>query len=157
MGVSGVSKKALACGLLLLSLLLLAYGCFLLTDQPSSPMVPVGSQRPLADTVAEAAEIEEITFTGFGRVEVSASKPGVEFTNPASNKCAFRYLITDDESGGVIATIDVVNPGEYAYVNVFEFYQEEGAYDLTVQISPITSDGQALNGMTQHVQVVVTK
>lgn len=103
----------------------------------------------------ETDGVEYITFSGFGKYEVSAEYPNVELSNPEGNICDMIFTLSDKETGDVIARTGKVAAGDYVYVNVVDYYTQPGTYIVTVNIESYGEDGNPMNGLDQEMEVTV--
>lgn len=115
----------------------------------------VGGKREEPVVEKEPEEVEYITFSGFGKFEVSADAPNVELSNPEGNPVDMIFTLTDKATGDVIARTGKVHSGEYVYVNVMDYYSEKGSYFVTVNIETMNEDNVPMNGLNQEMEIVV--
>lgn len=126
-------------------------------EQPFGDYEIGDKQEVLAEAETER-EQPVITFTGYGKYAVSVDMPTVELNNPDNNFVDMVFTVTDKESNMLIARTDRVAPGDYAYINIMDFYPTKGVY--TLSISTATYDrttNQQMNGIYQEMEVLVNK
>lgn len=120
----------------------------------SGDRIPVGVEVAASKYVKAS---DTITFPGWGSYTVSNIAPTIELTNPKQNKVSFVYTVSDKDTGEVIGQTEPVLPGEYAYVNVVDYYKAIGDYNVTVQIDTYTSDGVQMNGISEAMALKIVK
>ncbi len=112
----------------------------------------IGDKRPdgTQDTMPE-----NLTFSGSNKYTVSPNKKEIEMTNPAVNQANFVFTITDTKTGKVIAKTGKVAPGQYVYINIYDYFKEAGSYDVAIDISAFSFAGAQLNGASAMAVVNV--
>lgn len=115
----------------------------------------VGGKREEPIVEKEPEEVEYITFSGFGKFEVSKDAPNVELSNPAGNSVDMIFTLTDKATGDLIARTGKVHSGEYVYVNVMDYYSEKGSYFVTVNIETMNEANEPMNGLNQEMEIIV--
>ena len=116
----------------------------------------VGGKReaPVVEVVEE--EVPMISFTGYGKYEVSKDYPDVEFSNPEGNDVDMVFTLTDKATGDMIARTDRVGSGQFVYVNVVDYYSEPGVYDMAINISTFAAGTDTpMNGLNQEMEITV--
>lgn len=152
--------------LIIILLLLSSYGSETVANNPVSnePVIeePIGNfevsdEQQKQEVIEEPeGEIPTITFAGYGKYSVSADNPNVELKNPDGNFVDMVFTLTDKSTGEIIARTGKVAAGEFVYVNVMDFYTEQGVYDVAVAISTYDSQsGAQMNGMNQEMEIVI--
>lgn len=63
------------------------------------------------------------------------------------------FSIIDKETKEINAKTNEINPGEFVYVNVVDYYKEPGNYEVTISTDTYSSDGQQMNGMNQETAI----
>lgn len=115
----------------------------------------VGGKREEPVVEKEPEEVEYITFSGFGKFEVSKDAPNVELSNPEGNSVDMVFTLTDKATGDLIARTGKVHSGEYVYVNVMDYYSEKGSHFVTVNIETMNEDNVPMNGLNQEMEIIV--
>ena len=116
----------------------------------------VGAKQEQAAAEETPEEAKTITFSGYGTYTVSKDAPNVELSNPEGNFVNMQFTLTDDLTGDVIARTNLVAPGNYVYANVMEYYKDKtGEFDVTVNISTYTDDGQQMNGVNEAMKLII--
>lgn len=128
------------------------------TDEYNST-VPIGNydvaqdkQEKESEKIIEASK-ETITFSGYGEYMVSKDNPKIELANPEVNTVTMIFSIIDKETKEIIAKTNKINPGEFVYVNVVDYYKKPGNYEVTISTETYSSDGQQMNGMNQEMAI----
>ena len=113
-------------------------------------------QNTHKETIQE--EVPSITFTGYGKYNVSKDSPLIELTNPEGNFVNMVFTLTDKASGEIIARTNPVAAGEFVYVNVVDFYKTPGTYSVEVVVSTYDNEtNQPMNGITQNMEISISK
>lgn len=115
----------------------------------------IGGKREEPVVEEEPKDVEYITFSGFGKFEVSEKAPNVELCNPDGNSVDMIFTLSDKATGDVIARTGKVHSGEYVYVNVMEYYKTPGNYFVAVQIDTTNEDNVPMNGLSQEMEITV--
>ena len=122
-------------------------------DDPSGAY-SIGEQR--VKTMDEIAESDTITFAGRGAYIVSADAPDIELRNPEENFINMRFLVKDHESGTEIAYTDTIAPGQYVYVNIYDFYKDcKGQHKIDIGNEAYDAEGFGLNGANSTADITV--
>lgn len=101
-------------------------------------------------------DIGYIKFAGYGQYEVSKDQPNIELSNPSINFTDFVFTVKDAESKKLIGKTGKVPPGKFVYMNVVDFYETPGVYDVDINISTYDSEtGAQLNGVNQKMEITV--
>lgn len=121
---------------------------------------PIGnfqvSDEQYTDDDVKEEEKPTVTFDGYGTYTVTADKPNVELKNPEVNFVDMVFTLTDKETGEIIVRTDKVAAGNFVYVNVMDFYKEQGVYDVLINISAYDSEtGTQLNGLSHEMELTV--
>ena len=115
-----------------------------------------GEKRERVEAEAEVEkQTDYITFTGYGEYTVDALNPSVEFTNPIENTAIMFYAVYDKTDGTLIAQTDGVAPGEYAYVNVYDYFGSPGEYIVHVVTETESPEGEPLSGVDNDMRIIV--
>ena len=97
-----------------------------------------------------------ISFFGYGKSLVSEKNPSIELYNPSQNTVNMVFEVLDSETNELIARTNDVLPGEYAYVNVVDFYKSAGIHSIDINTSTIDADTDApMNGMHQQMEIII--
>ena len=126
--------------------------------QPTVGDVDISDTRPTVNPSTPTGEIQNITFVGRAKYVVSANNPKIEVRNSEKNQelgVEFVFTIIDAKTNTVIARTPKVKPGQYAYINMMDYYQTPGSYDIIVSIRVTDSNGNELNGMDQEAVLYV--
>ena len=124
------------------------FGDYEISDTKLDPSVETETEPP--------SKTGTIAFAGFVNYKVSQRSPNIRLENPASNRVEMVFTLTDKASGTLISRTEKVKPGNYAYINVMDFYSKTGVYDVYIKIStfePVT--GKEKNGLEQTIQIQV--
>lgn len=101
-------------------------------------------------------EERKITFAGVGEYYVSEKAPGIQLKNPDKNFVDMVFTLMDKETGEIIARTEKIPAGRFVYVNVLDFYQEKGIYNIKINISAYDSKtGAQMNGMDQEMKLII--
>jgi hypothetical protein len=104
----------------------------------------------------DSSDIGDITFTGYGKYEVSEKYPYIELSNPEANVVNFVFTLSDKETGDIIAKTGKIAPGEYLYVDVMDYYKTAGDYSVHIVVETFDSDGNQYNGINQDMELTVS-
>ena len=157
-------KIAVAIIIIVVAMLLLLSRCSSGTSEVLPPVIQeaignfdiTGEQMEKPTVEQEQTEVPMITFSGYGKYEVSKGSPTVELKNPEGNFVNMVFTLTDKASGEIIARTPPVASGKFAYVNVYDFYQKSGTYNVEVVVSTFDSEtNQPMNGINQNMKIVV--
>lgn len=106
------------------------------------------------DSISEDAGY--IKFAGYGKYEVSKQQPEIELSNPQSNFTDFVFTVRDSETQELIGKTEKVSPGKFVYMNVMDFYETPGIYNVDINISTYDSvTGVQLNGVNQKMEITI--
>lgn len=128
-------------------------------DTEQTGDVTVGGKKdlPPAEQVKPASEVKYINFSGYGKVKISERSPEIELSNPEGNEAAFVFTVRDKDTGDLIAKTGAVNPSEYAYVNVYDYYKTTGNFFIEINVDTFGSDGTQMNGVVQETEVEIVE
>ena len=159
--IKNIINKCVIAVLIIVILLLLLVRCDGNTGQPVivTPFgnVQIGQQvtRPTTSTVPKNQGT--ITFAGYGKFNVDKDYPHIELRNPAQNYVNMYFAVYDEATGELIAQTEMVAPGQFAYVNVLEYYKNPGTYNVNIKTSTFDSSTNApMNGMNQKMEVIIS-
>ena len=97
-----------------------------------------------------------ISFFGYGKSLVSEKNPSIELYNPSQNTVKMVFEVLDSETNELIARTNDVLPGEYAYVNVVDFYKSAGVYSIDIITSTMDAGTDTpMNGMHQQMEIII--
>ena len=97
-----------------------------------------------------------IKFAGYGKYEVSKEQPNIELSNPQSNFADFVFTVRDSTTQELIGKTKKVPPGKFVYMNVMDFYETPGVYNVDINISTYDSATDVqLNGVNQKMEITV--
>ena len=127
-----------------------------LLNSPIGNFIVGGQQQQNKPDNGTQEEKASITFAGYGRYEVSKDNPLVEMKNPEGNFVNMVFTLTDADTGEIIARTPAVAAGEFAYVNVYDFYKNPGTYNVAIMVSTFDSEtNQPMNGVNQKMEIIV--
>ncbi len=123
------------------------------TDGPQGSW-DVGEQRP---TPTQDVNIvpENITFSGHNKYTVSTDNKDIELTNPSVNLANFVFTVTDAQTNEIIAKTGKVAPGQYVYINLYDYFKKVGSYNVIINISAYSFAGAQLNGASTKAVITV--
>ena len=115
-----------------------------------------GNRRSGAASRNRNSDDSYISFFGYGKSLVSEKNPSIELYNPSQNTVKMVFEVHDSETNELIARTNDVLPGEYAYVNVLDFYKTAGVHSVDINTSTIDTDTDTLmNGMHQQMEIII--
>ena len=157
-------KVAVVIIIIVVGVLLLLSRCSSGTSEVLPPVIQeaignfdiTGEQMEKPTVEQEQTETRYISFSGYGKYEVSKENPVIELNNPEGNGVNMVFTLTDKASGEIIARTPPVASGQFVYVNVYDFYQKSGTYDISVNISTYDAEtGMQANGLNNDSQIIV--
>lgn len=136
----------------LLIVLLFAGGVFWFFFRPS-PVPPAQTGNGMVvDTDAEVwenqledqAEIPGIKIPGYGTISFPAKEKEVQLTlaNPEENPCYFQFVIALDETGEILYTSDLIEPGKAIKNLTLARGLEAGEHEAAIQVHTFSLDTQ---------------
>lgn len=159
-------KRKIITGVILtiiIIVILLLLRCCEKKEGPTDP--PVGDfeitdEQKEQDESSDENVIPQITFVGRGEYTVSKVSPSIELRNSEKNKdlgANFVFSLIDAKTNDTIAVTDQVKPGQYVYVNMLDYYKNNGSYDIKININVTDKNGNQMNGMNQDAVLHVTR
>ena len=66
------------------------------------------------------------------------------------------FTVRDSETQELIGKTEKVSPGKFVYMNVMDFYETPGIYNVDINISTYDSvTGIQLNGVNQKMEITI--
>ena len=141
------------CSILLLIIVLLLRSC-----SSEEPFIPNLSESSTSwdgqQNQKKKTDQGFIEMPYFGNLYVNEEEPYVWLNNPDTNDVYFQYNITAEDGEKVFNEDAYVEPGKAIQVDFYSLF-EKGTYELTIEISAVDTNGNACNGSTQEVKLVV--
>lgn len=141
------------CGALLLVITLFLRSC-----SSEEPFIPNLSENSTIwdgqQNQKKKADQGYIEMPYFGNLYVNEDEPYVWLNNPEMNDVYFQYNVIAEDGSKVFDEDAYVEPGKAIQVDFYSLF-EKGTYKLTIEISAVDVNGNACNGSTQEVKLVV--
>lgn len=141
------------CFIVIMIIILLLRGCL-----KESPFIPNLSENAISwnGQQNKKKEVEQgyIEMPYFGSLYVNEEEPYVWLNNPDTNDVYFQYHVSDENGKDIFNEEALVEPGKAIQAEFYSIF-DAGTHKLTINISAIDIEGNACNGSTQEVKLIV--